>query len=65
MSIELQPRERFLLTVLALLAPIGLWQYLKPMILDFASGGVSGACGGRPWEDARSPDEAAGPVRRT
>ncbi len=33
------PRARLLLGILALLAPIGAWQYVKPAVLKFASGG--------------------------
>ena len=31
---SLGQRERFLLAILAILAPIGAWQYLKPVLLD-------------------------------
>ena len=42
---SLGQRERFLLTILAILAPFAAWQYLRPVLLDFASGG-SGGIGG-------------------
>ncbi len=34
-------RERLLLGILAIMAPIGAWQYVKPVLLKFASGGAS------------------------
>lgn len=44
---KLGQRERFLLAILAILAPIGAWHYLKPVLLDFAGrgGGIGGGGG--------------------
>ena len=38
-------REKVLLTILAILAPIGAWQYIKPAMLKLASGGGGGSVG--------------------
>ncbi len=54
----LGPREKVLLGILALLVPIGAWQYVKPALLSFASGGAGNAgkvSGVSPRGDARKP----------
>lgn len=40
---RLAPRERFLLGVLVLLAPIGIWRFLGPALSNLANRGTGGA----------------------
>ncbi len=54
----LGPRERVLLVILAILAPLGTWRYVKPTLMSFASGGArsqEGVSGVPPSPQAREP----------
>ncbi len=58
----LGPRERLLLGILALLAPIAAWRYVKPAVLKFASGGGSAVSVGGVRERAE-PRQKIVPLR--